>query len=160
MATALVPLSTEEVEAIRNSQNPFSESDPLHDTWKPFDPAEWTIPYRPFPPAYLSLLRWSNGAECRTGDNWFLFFPAKDPSHGVRAMMLGYHVPEYLPGFVPFAFDGCGTFYLFDMRQSAVEGEYPIVYSHSSSLELEESSRIAETFVAACRGQWIWEAAR
>lgn len=158
IATALSPLSNEEIETICNSQsNPFPESNPLYATWKPFDPAEWTIPDRPFPPAYLSLLRWSNGADCRTGENLFQFFPALDSGHGVRAMMLGYHVPEYLPGFVPFAFDGCGMFYLFDMRQPAVDDEYPIVCCHSGCLDLEEAARIADSLVAACYDQWKWE---
>lgn len=158
IATVLAPLSAKEIESIRNSQsNPFPESDPLYATWKPFDPTEWTIPNRPFPPAYLSLLRWSNGADCSTGDNLFQFFPALDACHGVRAMLLGYHVPEYLPGFVPFAFDGCGTFYLFDMRQAADDSEYPIAYCHSGCLGLEDSEKIADSFLAVCKGEWISE---
>ncbi len=45
----------------------------------------------------------------------------------VFAMMLAYHVPEYMPLAVPFAFNGGGTFYMFDMRSPPVNGEYPIV---------------------------------
>jgi len=156
--TALAPLSPAEIEEIRASQsNPYPESDPLHAVWKRLDPAGWTIPDAPFPPSYLSLLRWTNGGECRTGENWFMFFPANDPVHGVRAMMLGYYLPEYLPGFVPFAFDGCGTFYLFDMRQPAVEGEYPIVCCHAGELDPPETAKIAEKLLAACQGRWEWE---
>lgn len=158
VATVLSPLSREEIEAIRNSQsNPFPEADPLRAGWTPFDPANWTILNRPVPPTYLSLLRWSNGANCRTGEKLFQFFPVLDPVHGVRAMLLGYHVPEYLPGFLPFAFDGCGTFYLFDMRQAADDDEYPIVCCDSGCLDLEDSEKIADSFLAACRGEWISE---
>lgn len=64
-------------------------------------------------------------------------FPALDPIHGVRAIMLGYHVPEYMPGALPFAFDGCGTFYLLDMRKPAVGDEYPVLLAHSTYLSWE-----------------------
>ena len=82
------------------------------------------------------------------------FFPALDPQHGVRAMMLAHRIPEYLPGAVPFAFDGCGTFYLFDLRRPAVEGEYPVVRAHAGWLGWEEDAcgEVAHSFMEACLG--------
>ncbi len=67
-------------------------------------------------------------------------------------MMIGYHIPEYMPGAIPFAFDGSGLD-LFDMRQSVVEGEYPVVQAHAGCLGWDEDScgQIADSLVAACR---------
>ena len=81
-------------------------------------------------------------------------FPALDPDDGVRATLLAYHVPQYLPGALPFAFNGEGTLYLFDMRQPAKGGEYPVVCSQAGNLgwEVDECLKIAKTFEAACHG--------
>jgi hypothetical protein len=148
------PLSAAEIQEVNAAQtNPFSTSDPLHSAWRPFDTAAWVIPDRPLPPAYLSLLRWSDGGEFRNGERWFQFFPTLDPQHGVRAMLVAYHLPEYMPGAMPIAFDGGGTFYLLDMRRPAIEGEYPVVCAHAGYLawEPEACEAIADSFVAACR---------
>ncbi len=69
-------------------------------------------------------------------------------------MMLAYHLPEYMPGALPIAFNGGGTFYLLDMRKPARNGEYPVVCSHAGSLgwDADESTRIADSFLSACRG--------
>ena len=155
VATMGRPLSPAEVEEInRGQRNPFPKSDPLYASWRPFDPSLWVVPARSLPPSYLALLRWSNGGEFRRGERWFQFFPAHDPKDGVRAMLLAYHLPGYMPGALPFAFNGGGTFYLFDMRQEAVGGEYPVVCSHSGNLGWgpDESIQIAESFEAACCG--------
>jgi hypothetical protein len=154
-ATVGQPLTPTEIKAIEGSlSNPFPKGDPLHTSWRPFDSSMWKIPNRSLPPSYLSLLSWSNGGEFRTGERWFQFFPALDSAHGVRAMLLGYHLPRYMPMALPFAFNGGGTFYLFDMRQAANRGEYPVVCSHSGNLgwETDECVQIAESFESACRG--------
>jgi hypothetical protein len=153
-ATVGASLSTAEIKAInRGQQNPFPQSDPLYSSYKPFDPSQWVVPNRPLPPAYLAFLHWSNGGEFRTGKRWFQFFSAFDAGHGVRAMLLAY-LPQYMPGALPFAFNGGGTFYLFDMREAAKRGEYPIVCSHSGNLgwKPDECFPTAKTFAAACRG--------
>jgi SMI1 / KNR4 family (SUKH-1) len=155
VASVSQPLTPMEIEAINRSQrNPFPEGDPLHAPWRPFDPSVWVLPNRPLPASYLDFLTFSNGGEFCSGDWRFQFFPALGQSHGVRAMMLAYHVPEYMPSALPFAFDGAGGFYLFDMRQAAKDGEYPVVISHSGELvwSPDESGQIAETFYDACRG--------
>src|SRR5215472_6681118 len=113
----------------------------IHATYKPFDPSVWVMPTRPLPPQYLSLLKWSNGAWCRSGEREFGFFPTFDANGcGVRESMLAYHVPQYMPGALPFAFNGGGTFYLFDMREDAVGGEYPVVCCHAGSLSWDWGS--------------------
>src|SRR5262249_1777501 len=68
--------------------------------------------------------------------------------------MVAYQLPQYMPGAVPVAFNGGGTFYLLDMRQPAVGGEYPVVCAHAGYLSWEPDACcvVADSFVAACRG--------
>ncbi|AMV24962.1 hypothetical protein VT84_11225 [Gemmata sp. SH-PL17] len=155
VASVLEPLSGEEIAVInRRQQNPFPKSDLLHATFRPFDPTHWVLPNPLLPASYLAFLRWSNGGAFRTGGREFGFFPALGSGCGVRAMMLGYELPEYMPGALPIAFNGGGTFYLLDMRKPARNGEYPIVCSHSGNLgwDADECVPIADSFPNACRG--------
>ncbi len=148
------PLSKFEAKTIKaGQQNPFPTHDPLHATYRSFDPALWNLPNGPLPKAYLDFLKWSNGGEFRTGRRWFQFFPVMDPSHGVRAMLLAYHLPQYMPGALPIASNGGGTFYLFDMRQSPPYGEYSVVGAHSGSLgwQADKCIQVADSFLTACR---------
>jgi SMI1 / KNR4 family (SUKH-1) len=145
-------LSAAEVAEVNRSQtNPFPKGDPLHGAYRPFDPSHWILPNRPLPPDYLEFLRWSNGGWCRSGDREFGFFPTAE----VRGMILAYHLPQYMPLALPFAFNGAGTFYLFDMREEAVAGEYPIVCAHTGNLGWgpDECYLVARSFVGACRGK-------
>lgn len=150
------PLSEAERGMVRSTQrNPFPEWSPHHQSWRPFDVSAWSVPNRPLPEAYLSFLRWSDGGEFGTGDRWFQFFPTRDEAHGVRAMLLAYELPQYMPGAVPIAFNGGGTFYLLDMRQPAVNGEYPVVCAHAGYLSWAPDAcwPIADSFLAACQGR-------
>ncbi len=155
IATIARPMSGAEIRrANAGQQNPFPASDPLHTAWRPIDVSAWVIPDRPLPASYLSFLRWANGGEFRTGERWFQFFPARGAGHGVRAMMLAYQIPQYMPGAVPVALNGGGTFYLLDLRRPPVEGEYPVVGARAGSLSWEPAAcvAVADSFVAACRG--------
>ena len=68
------PMSAAEIREVNAGQrNPFPKFDPLHGAWRPFDAAAWDIPSRPLPPAYLSLLRWSDGGEFAAGERQFHF---------------------------------------------------------------------------------------
>lgn len=143
------PLSEQEIAEIRGRQrNPFPKSNPLHELYKPFDPAKWSIPNKSLPAAYLDFLRYSNGGEFGNGERYFQFFGADE----LRAMMLAYEFPEYMSGAVPFAMDGCGHHYAWDMRRYWEDGKYPIVVSHSGNLGYEDALQIAETFMELCHG--------
>ena len=109
----------------------------------------------PLPAEYLALLRWSDGGEFRTGKRWFQFFPAVDPIHGVLAMREGYELPRYMPGALPIAFNGGGTFYVFDVRQPMIGGEYPVCCTRAGNLGWapDECVRISNTFLEACQGR-------
>lgn len=149
------PPTAAEIAAVNRSQrNPFPASDPLHAAYRPFDPSHWVLPSRPLSPTYLSFLGWSNGGWFRTGEREFGFFPTSDPTGGVRAMLLAYHLPQYMPGALPIAFNGGGTFYMLDMRRQAVGGEYPVVCASAGYLgwEREACRVVSDSFPAACRG--------
>ncbi len=149
-----VALSAEELSAIRSGQiNPYPPTHPLYASYAPFDPRRWKFPAGALPADYLDFLSWSNGGEFRTGDRWFQFFPATDPVHGLRAMLLAYRIPQYMPFALPFAMDGGGGFYLFDMRDPA--DEPPIVWAHAGSFGWapDEHVPLAASFLAACAGR-------
>ncbi len=134
-----VPPDNDEVAAIRAMNVPVP------------DPSGWRLPDRPLPESYLSLLRYSDGGECGGGERWFQLFRTSGPV-GVREMTLSYHVPVYMPGALPFAFNGSGIFYLFDMRGRA--DEYPVIAASAGALgwEPDEYALVAPTLAEACRG--------
>jgi hypothetical protein len=145
--SVLSPLTESEIAEINAGQsNPFPLSDPLHANYKPFDPSKWQIPRRRFPESFVEFLRWSNGGNFERGEWLFNMFPTS----GIRDFLLAYQIPEYMPGAIPFAFDGAGGFYLFDMRDAPVDGEYPIVSAHAGDLGWEDDDRkLADTFLQA-----------
>ncbi len=144
------PLSEEEIAEIKGRQrNPFPVTDPLHGLYRPFDPSLWTIPVKRLPAAYLDFLKFSNGGEFGNGERHFQFFGTES----LRSMMLAYEFPEYMPGAIPFAMDGCGHHYAWDMRHDPEGDEYPIFVSHSGNLGYEDAAQIAETFMELCQGK-------
>jgi hypothetical protein len=93
------PLSEAEIQAVNASQrNPFPKKDPLHTTWKPFDPRKWQISAKPLPASYLDFLKWSNGGAFINGRRKF------DPMFStktIRDYLVSYCVPQYMPGHCP-----------------------------------------------------------
>jgi hypothetical protein len=144
------PLSEEEISAVNALQsNAFLASDPLHRHCAAADARDWRIPTNPLPPAYLDILRWSNGGSFWSGDRRFdPFFSASE----IRPYLVGYQMPQFMPDAIPFAFDGGGNFYLFDMRRPSIGGEYPILFVGSGNLGYNDAVLVATSFVEACRG--------
>ncbi len=136
-------------EIIARQRNPFPRTDPLFAAVQSFDPRKWTFPNRPLPKTYLEFLQWADGPWCANGSREFGFFGTAD----VRSMIVAYEIPEYMPFAVPFAFNGGGVFYLFDMREDAVDGEYPVVVAAAGNLDWDAAPRIASDFVEACSGR-------
>lgn len=142
------PLTQEEKAEITGRQrNPFPASDPKHSLYRPFDPGLWTLPELPLPALYLELLGYSNGGEFGNGERLFQFFGTGD----LRDMMLDYEFPEYMPGGVPFAMDGYGNHYIWDMRTPSGNGEYPILAADSGDLNFDAAVRVADSFEELCR---------
>jgi hypothetical protein len=142
------PLSSGELGAVNGTQrNPFPINDHGHSSWHPFSAETWVLPRGPLPPSYLAFLQWSNGGEFRAGKRWFQFVTAGE----VRSTLLSYHFPQYMPGALPFAMDGDGGFYVFDMRRAPIGGEYPILTVVAGNLGYDEAKHLASSFIAACR---------
>lgn len=152
--TALVdrvglPLSEDEIRHINSSQtNPHPVNNPLYNFYKPFDAAKWSIPNKALPSAYLDFLRWSNGGWGRIGERTFDFFSTLD----LRIIQLEYAIPQYMPDVFPFASDSGGHFYVFDMRENAINEEYPIFVVGAGNLGFEDAKFLAPTFMQACKG--------
>lgn len=64
---------------------------------------------------------------------------------------MGYDFPQYMPGALPFASDGDGGFYVFDMRHAAIEGEYPVLTVEAGNLGYDDDAAqfLASSFAAA-----------
>ncbi|VTR90909.1 SMI1/KNR4 family protein OS=Paenibacillus alvei DSM 29 GN=PAV_9c00940 PE=4 SV=1 [Gemmata massiliana] len=154
VATFGAPLTRAEVARVNGTQcNPWLPTDPQHATWEPFDSAAWVMPAdRPIPPSYLSFIRYSDGGRFSNGMRLFQMAGTE-----LRSFLIVYHVPQYMPLAVPFAFTDSGGMYLFDMREPPdTSGEYPIICAGAGALDFDphESPRIASNFLEACCGRF------
>jgi hypothetical protein len=73
--------------------------------------------------SYFQLLTWSNGGAFCKGQRWYDWLFA---THEVLGITNAYNVPKYMPAALPFAFDGGGIFYVFDLRQPSKLQNCPI----------------------------------
>ena len=150
------PDGQELAELEERERNLFPGHHPLSASCRPHDAQKWWLPQRVLPPSYLNLLAWSNGGTFGNGKRWFDLLSTNDPMLGVRASLLGYRLPHYMPGALPFAFNGGEVFYLFDLRQPASreDGEYSIIAASSGYLSWDPDAwwPIAENLEQACRG--------
>jgi len=113
-----------------------------------YNPAKWILPNKPFPPSFLNFLSWNNGGWCRKGEREFGFLATFD----FREYMLAYMFPEWMESAVPFALNGGGVFYVFDMREEPINGEYPILITKAGNQGYHDAKLIADSFVEACSG--------
>jgi hypothetical protein len=156
------PPTEQEIADVAEQERRLSASGgPLCAVYPLIDASRWQLPHRPLPPSYLSLLAWSDSGDFVNGERWLQLFPTDGPA-GVRAMTLAYYLPEYMPGALPFAFNGSGVFYLFDMREPAdADGEYPVVAAHAGHIGWATHEEfwppgcwpVAGSLVQACRGR-------
>lgn len=117
------------------SRNLWRPGTPEHDTWMPTDASGWEFPHGPFPPSYLSLVRWSNGGAFRAGVDRTLRIV---PIDGVRTKMIELHSPENMPLAVPFAWNDYYDIYCFDMREP-LRDEYPILVTRGNAMHYAAS---------------------
>jgi hypothetical protein len=114
------------------------------------DPSLWRFPTRLLPASYLSFLAWSNGGFFLNGDREFQMLPAEE----LREYMLTYRVPFRLPGAVPFALNGEGGFYLFDLSEPADEHEeYPILFAAGGNSRFNRLAVVGQSLLEVCRGR-------
>ena len=136
------PLSAQDINDIRASTPENLSADEL------CNQSIWRLPNKPFPKSFLHFLMWSNGGWCRRGEREFQFLGTAD----LRTYTLIYQFPRYLPDAIPFALNGGGVFYVFDMREDPQNGEYPILGAAAGVLDYEESKFLAHSFIEVCRG--------
>ena len=150
-AAVSAPPTEDEARAIRERQaNPYPPEHPHHAEWKPFDPADWQMSERPLPPSFLAFLQAGNGGFFANGDRELGILGTDE----VREYLFTYDFPEYMPGSVPFALDGAGNFYAFDMRHDPREdGEYPVLFVAAGDLGYEDAIKVADSFQEACQGR-------
>ena len=96
---------------------------------------------RDLPNSYIDLLTISHGGGIAIGDREIAYFE-KD---SMRNYMIDYQFPVYMPSALPFGLNGGGIFYVFDMRESAVDGEFPIVAASSGNLCYDDAPTIARS---------------
>lgn len=53
----------------------------------------------------------------------------------------------------PIAFDGGGTFFLFDMRLPPVKNDYPVLLAHAGALSYDDAELIADSFTQLVESQ-------
>lgn len=108
----------------------------------------WRIPAKPLPAGYIDFLRFSDGGEFANGERYFQFFGSAE----FRSMLLTYAFPRYMPGAVPFAMDGSGNHYVWDMRADPNNREFPVLVVSSGNLGFEDAVETARTFAELCQG--------
>ncbi|MDQ1924612.1 SMI1/KNR4 family protein [Massilia pseudoviolaceinigra] len=96
---------------------------------------------RDLPSSYVALLTKSNGGGIVIGNREIAFFDALT----LRDYLVDYQFPVYMPGALPFGLNGGGVFYVFDMREAPVDGEFPILAAASGNLEYDSSPTIAHS---------------
>ena len=142
LASVFAPLTYKEIDSLI-SEHEKAVGEGSFDP--PFDPSAWKLPKPHLPESYLNFLRFSNGGYfAGTSRDLDPLFAANQ----VREYMLAYSIPRWMPLSCPIGFDGGGTFYLLDMRDTSSAGEYPILFSHAGNLGYEDAVVLADSFAS------------
>ena len=101
------------------------------------------FPFCELPDTYIELLKESNGGDFTTGNREYQLFSAEETLQAYQS----YNFSVYMPFSFPFAMDGCGNFYIFNLREKD-----DCVYAVSAGdLEWEECYKIADYLVQCFR---------
>ena len=102
------------------------------------------FPVCELPDTYIELLKESNGGDFTTGNREYQLFSAEETLQAYQS----YNFSVYMSFAFPFAMDGCGNFYIFNLREKD-----DCIYAVSSSdLEWDECHKIANNLMQ-CFGQ-------
>ena len=96
---------------------------------------------RNLPTSYVELLVISHGGGIAVGDREIAFFERES----LRNNLIDYQFPVYMPAALPFGLNGGGVFYVFDMRDAAENGEFPILAASSGNLCYDDAPVIARS---------------
>lgn len=94
---------------------------------------------RDLPNSFLELLKLSNGGSLENDEREIGVFG----DQSLREYLLEYQFPDHMPGCLPFGLNGGGVFYIFDMREPATDGEFPILVASSGALDLDDALVVA-----------------
>lgn len=100
----------------------------------------------PLPNSYLHFLQASDGGWGRSGERDFGLFGCDEVVRYWRE----YEFAEYMPGTVPFALNGGGTFYVFDLRQPLRHNECPVFTCYAGANTWDSAHLLADCFPADC----------
>ena len=100
-----------------------------------------------WPKSWLDFFSWSNGGIFLSGAREFGSILTIGE---VRDYLVTCGMLLELPGAIPFAMDGSGSFYLFDVRRPPVEGEYPVVFGHHTDLSWNRVVSLEPSFFECC----------
>jgi hypothetical protein len=121
---------------------------PTEEELKDLDAREVTptcreIAHRQLPPSYKAFLGRSNGGTFVAGDREFAMLKAQE----LREYLFLYNLPQRMPGAVPFALDGAGGFYLFDLREPPdSNGEYTVLHAPGDRLGFDDAVVLGRSF--------------
>lgn len=124
------PLSRGEIQSAVRSHAPRPES--------------WALPsLKPLSASHRRFLKWSNGGSFFGPNRSF------DPilsTTEVREYLIAYGFLHWMPGAVPFAMDGGGNFFVFDMRNEPSGSEYPVYFVQAGDLGWDAARFVAHSF--------------
>jgi hypothetical protein len=103
----------------------------------------------PLPEPYRQFLLASNGGWGRSGEREFGFFGTEE----MASYWHDYEFGEYMPRALPFALNGGGTFYVFDVRNAPLASESAVFTCDSGANTWATATLLADSFQAACQGQ-------
>lgn len=110
--------------------------------WKLFSWIEESgFPETNLPEEYILLLKESNGGDFTNGQREYQLLSVEE----VIAYYEAYSFPLYMPYAFPFAMDGCGNFYVFDLRENGT-GVYAVSSGNMGWTD-DECCRIADSFL-------------
>lgn len=97
------------------------------------------------PHDYLNLIRESNGGDFMSGEREYQFLSTDK----IAEYYYAYMFPIYMPYAFPFAMDGCGNFYIFNLRNND-ECVY-VTSADDMGWEEDECVKIADNFMQCLR---------
>lgn len=123
--------------------------DELHKLYIWFETNHFPSSY--LPSTYLSLMRESNGGDFIYGEREYQFFSIDEVMEYYEAYMFS----EFMPFAYPFAMDGCGNFFLFNLR--AMDDCVYTASAGNMGWEKDECFKIANNFLECLQQDRLWD---
>jgi len=109
------------------------------------------FPIHSLPQEYLDLMYESNGGDYVNGEREYQFLSFEEIIEYYEAYMFF----EFMPYAYPFAMDGCGNFYIFNLRM--VDNCVYVVSAGNMGWEKDECYKIAKSFSQCLAQKKAWD---